>query len=63
VQFVVRPDGRADVATLKILKQSHDLFGAAVKNALPTARFNPALVGGKAVSQLVQLPYTFSLSR
>ena len=63
VQFVVRPDGRADVATLKILKQSHDLFGAAVKNALPMARFNPARVGGKAVSQLVQMPYTFSMSR
>jgi len=63
VQFVVRPDGRADVATLKILKQSHELFGAAVKNALPTARFNPALVGGEAVSQLVQMPYTFSLTR
>jgi TonB family protein len=63
VQFVVRPDGRADVATLKVLKQSHDLFAAAVKNALPTARFKPALVGGRAVSQLVQMPYTFSLSR
>jgi TonB family protein len=63
VQFVVRPDGRADVASLRVLKQSHDLFAAAVKNALPMARFNPALVGGKAVSQLVQMPYTFSLSR
>ena len=63
VQFVVRPDGRADVASFKVLKQSHDLFAAAVKNALPAARFNPALVGGRAVSQLVQMPYTFALSR
>ena len=63
VQFVVRPDGRADVASLKVLKQSHELFATAVKNALPMARFNPALVGGRAVSQLVQMPYTFALSR
>ena len=63
VQFVVRPDGRADVASLKILKQSDELFGSAVRAALPMMRFKPALVGDRAVSQLVQSPFTFSLSR
>ena len=63
VQFVVRPDGRADVASLKILKQSDELFGSAVRAALPMMRFKPAMVGDRAVSQLVQSPFTFSLSR
>ena len=63
VQFVVRPDGRADVGSLKILKQSHELFGDAVRAALPMMRFKPALVGDRAVSQLVQSPFTFSISR
>ena len=63
VQFVVRPNGRADVGTLKILTQSHELFGNAVRAALPQMEFNPALVGGRAVSQLVQSPFTFSLTR
>jgi len=63
VQFVVRADGRADVGSLKILKQSHELFGKAVRAALPQMEFTPALVGGKPVSQLVQSPFTFSLSK
>ena len=63
VQFVVRPDGRADVASLEILRQSDELFGNAVRAALPMMRFEPAMVGDRAVSQLVQSPFTFSISR
>ena len=62
-QFVVNQDGRADVRSLKILKSSHDLFTQAIRNALPQMRFSPALVGGKAVRQLVQQPFSFSISR
>lgn len=62
-QFIVGPDGVADVQSLKILKSNHDLFTKAVREALPQMRFNAARVGGKAVRQLVQQPFTFSLSK
>jgi TonB family protein len=62
-QFIVGPDGVADVRSLKVLKSTHDLFTKAVREALPQMRFNPARVGGKAVHQLVQQPFTFSLTK
>jgi protein TonB len=62
-QFVVGPDGVADVGSFKVLKSTHDLFTKAVREALPQMRFNPARVGGKGVRQLVQQPFTFSISR
>lgn len=62
-QFVVGPDGLADVGSFKVLKSSHKLLTEAVRNALPEMRFNPALVGGKAVHQLVQEPFTFSMTK
>jgi len=62
-QFVVGPDGRPDVESFKVLKSSHDLFAKSVRDALPLMRFNPAMVGGKAVRQLVQQPFTFSLTK
>src|SRR3954469_4980271 len=38
-QFVVDTSGKYEAGTFKVLKSSHDLFTAAVKNALPTMRF------------------------
>lgn len=63
VQFVVNPDGRADMETFKVLKSSNDLFTQAVKKVLPSMRFVPAKVGGKAVRQLVQMPFGFKVPR
>ena len=62
-QFVVDTTGRYEAGTFKAIKSSHDLFTAAVKNALPNMRFYPAEVGGRKVKQLVQQPFTFSLSK
>ena len=62
-QFVVDTTGRYESGTFKVLKSSHDLFTAAVKNALPNMRFYPAEVGGRKVKQLVQQPFTFALSK
>src|SRR5215203_2732598 len=62
-QFVVDTSGRYEAGSFKVLKSSHDLFTAAVKNALPTMRFYPAEVGGRKVKQLVQQPFTFSLAK
>ena len=62
-QFVVDADGRYEAGSFKVLKSSHELFTQAVKNALPNMRFYPAEVGGKKVKQLVQQPFTFSLTK
>jgi TonB family protein len=62
-QFVADTLGLADMRTFKVLKSSHDLFTDAVRTVLPAMHFNPALVGGRKVKQLVQMPFQFSLSR
>ena len=62
-QFVVGPDGKADVESFKVLKSTHELFTKSVQMALPQMRFKPALVGGRPVKQLVQQPFTYSISR
>ncbi len=62
-QFVVDEKGKFEPNTFKALKSDHDLFTQAVRVALPAISFTPAEVGGRAVRQLVQQPFTFSLSR
>jgi protein TonB len=62
-QFVVDTTGKAEPNSLKILKSSHDMFVQSVKNALPQMRFIPAEVGGRKVKQLVQQPFTFSITK
>jgi periplasmic protein TonB len=62
-QFVVDTTGKAEPGSLKILKSSHDLFIQSVKNALPQMKFIPAEVGGRKVKQLVQQPFSFSISK
>ena len=62
-QFVVDTTGKAEPNSLKILKSSHDLFIQSVKNALPQMKFIPAEVGGRKVKQLVQQPFSFSISK
>lgn len=60
-QFVVDPSGAVIVSTYKVLKSSDPAFTQAVRAALPTMRFTPAVVSGRPVSQLVQQPFTFAL--
>jgi beta-lactamase regulating signal transducer with metallopeptidase domain len=62
-QFIVGVDGLAEPQSFKVLKSDHDLFTAAVRSALPQMRFNAARVGGKAVRQLVQQPFLFTLTK
>lgn len=58
-QFVVDTSGRAEMATFKVLKSSHDLFTSSVKSALVNWRFYPAEVAGRKVRQLIQMPFVF----
>src|SRR3954447_2889757 len=62
-QFVVDTTGRFEPGSFKVLKSSHELFTNAVKNALSRMKFYPAEVGGRKVKQLVQQPFTFSLTK
>ena len=54
--------GIVDPSTLKVLKSTDPAFTAAVQTALPTMRFSPARVKGRAVKQMVQQPFTFALA-
>ena len=62
-QFVVDEQGVADMTSFKALKSIDPAFTDAVRTALPTMRFAPARLKGRVVKQLVQQPFTFSLSR
>ena len=62
-QFVVDETGRVDVATFKVLESTDALFASAVEAALPRMRFEPAVLGGRAVRQLVQQPFVFNIGR
>jgi TonB family protein len=60
-QFVVDESGRTLPETFKVLRSSHAEFSEAVRAAIPTMRFTPAEAGGRAVRQLVQQPFTFTV--
>jgi periplasmic protein TonB len=62
-QFVIDTTGRADMSTFKVLKSDNDLFTQEVKNTLPKMRFYAAEVGGRKVKELVQLPFSFAITK
>jgi protein TonB len=62
-QFVVDTSGRVEMNSFKVLRSSHDLFVAAVRQALPGMKFIPAEVGGRHVKQLVQQPFAFGIQK
>jgi len=62
MQFVVDTSGRAVLGTTKVLRSSHEEFTKAVLLALPSFRFNPARIDGRAVAQMVQMPFQFYLA-
>ncbi len=61
VTFVVDTTGRVEPSSLVILNSTNDLFGAAVRTALPAMRFIPAKADGRKVRQLVQQPFVFTI--
>ncbi len=62
-QFVVTQDGKYLEGSFKVVKSNNPLFSEAVKLALPNMRFTPAVVNGRMVRQMLEQPFTFSLSR
>lgn len=63
VRFVVDTLGRAEMDGVEIVETSHPLFAEAVKNALAFYRFSPGEVAGRKVRTMVQIPFTFSLTK
>ncbi|HZI27350.1 MAG TPA: M56 family metallopeptidase [Gemmatimonadaceae bacterium] len=62
VSFDIDETGKADIATLKVIKATHELFATAVREALPAMRFRPAERDGRKVKLTVQEPFTFTLA-
>jgi TonB family protein len=63
VEFIVDELGRPVQGSIRVVQSDNDLFADAVRVALGRLRFTPAEVGGKRVSQLVQMPFVFTLNR
>ena len=61
--FIVDERGRTEESSLRFVRSDNRLFEEAVRVALRRMRFNPALVGGRRVRQLVQMPFVFTLAR
>lgn len=59
VEYVVAPTGRAEIATLGIVSSSDPLFVQSVRRAVARARFIPARLGGRTVSQVVRQSFAF----
>ena len=62
-QFVVDTLGRVEQGSVRVLATTHDLFAAAVRDALNRARFKPAEAGGHKVRQLAEQVYTFRITK
>ncbi|MEX1185338.1 MAG: TonB family protein [Gemmatimonadaceae bacterium] len=60
-QFVVNTLGLPEASSFKVLRSSNELFTAAVRAHLPRMRFTPAVVQGRPVRQLVQMPFQFNI--
>jgi TonB family protein len=63
VQFVVDAQGVPDVSTFKVLRATRAEFAEAVRLALGGMRFTAARKDGRAVKQLVQQPFMFSIAK
>lgn len=61
VEFVVDTSGVVVIESMSAISTSHALFTDAVRRALQTARFHPAVLAGRRVRQLVQLPVKFEM--
>ena len=62
-EFVVDTAGHVEDGTVGIVSSTAPLFTEAVRVALESASYMPALKAGRPVRQLVQQPFSFSVNR
>ncbi|MGH7720365.1 MAG: TonB family protein [Gemmatimonadaceae bacterium] len=60
-EFVVDTTGQVELDTFNAVSSTHPRFAEAVRRAVATAKFTPALLDGRRVRQLVQLPFRFDV--
>jgi len=63
VAFVIDTTGEAVLSSLKVKRATDPAFVEAVKTALAEMRFEPAVVKGRKVRSLEEMPFSFSLSK
>jgi TonB family protein len=63
VQMVVNEDGSIMDGSIKVVRSSNDQFTKVTVETLKGWRFKPAQVRGRAVRQLIQMPFQFSLAK
>lgn len=61
VEFIVNPEGEVNAGTVRVVSSTHAEFTTAVQRALEAARFTPATLRQQRVSQIVQLPFVFTV--
>lgn len=61
-QYVVDTTGFADTTSFVVLNATHPEFVAAVREALPYMRFQPAKIGRLKVRQLVEQQFSFKIN-
>lgn len=61
-RYVVDTTGFPDTSTFVVLEATHPDFVAAVRDALPHMRFQPAKIGQTKVRQLVQQQFSFRIA-
>lgn len=59
VEFVVDPDGQADMDSFNVVSATHPAFGESVRRAVRETTWIPAVKQGRKVRQVLQLPYRF----
>jgi protein TonB len=62
-RFVVDTSGRAEPESITFTEVSQVQFADAVRQSLLRSRYLPAMIGGRAVRQLVEQRFEFSLRR
>ena len=63
LRFVVDTMGRADAASIEVLRSSHPAFTQSVRQALPLMLYTSATISGRRVRQLVEQNFEFRISR
>lgn len=61
-RYVVDTTGRADPASIQIMRETHPGFAKSVRDAIPGMRFTPGLVQGRPVRQVVEQSFEFRLA-
>jgi protein TonB len=62
-RFIVDSVGRAESASIEFPEATHAQFAEAVRQSLLESRYLPAMVNGRAVRQLVEQRFAFTLFR